>query len=89
LGDILANRKFSLYDIEQFIKEAGAEKVTEDAVEALERELSRFAETVTDNAIKYANHAKRKKLIKKSDIILVKHETSIKNLDISKAYREK
>ena len=34
----MSERKFSLYDIEQFIREAGAERVTEDAVQDLERD---------------------------------------------------
>ena len=38
----MGERGFSLYDIEQFIREAGAEKVTEDAVMNLERELEKL-----------------------------------------------
>ncbi len=66
----MAERKFSLYDVEQFIREAGAEKVTEDAVLDLEKELEKLAEKLTNKAIRYAEHAGRKKLIKKSDILL-------------------
>jgi len=64
--------KISLYDVEQFIREAGAEKVTEDAVRDLEEELEKLAQTIADNAVKYANHAGRRKLIKRSDIVLAK-----------------
>ncbi|MDE1861019.1 MAG: NFYB/HAP3 family transcription factor subunit [Candidatus Micrarchaeota archaeon] len=66
------DRKFSLYDIEQFIREAGAERVTEDAVRDLEAELEKFTETLTKKAITYANHAGRTKLIKREDVLLIK-----------------
>ena len=66
----MANRKFSLYDIEQFIREAGAERITEDAVTGLEKEIARFAEQIANNAMKYAKHAGRKKLIRSADILL-------------------
>ena len=68
----MVSRKFSLYDIEQFIREAGAERVTEDAVMDLERELEKLAESITNNALKYAEHAGRRKLIRRSDILLTK-----------------
>lgn len=66
------DREFSLYDIEQFFREAGAEKVTEDAVLNLEKELAKLADKVTGKAIRYAAHAGRKKLIKKEDILLTR-----------------
>ncbi|MEM3228402.1 MAG: NFYB/HAP3 family transcription factor subunit [Candidatus Micrarchaeaceae archaeon] len=65
-------RQFSLYDIEHFIREAGAERVTEDAVERLEKELERLAEMLTDKAVVYAKHAGRSALIRKSDVLLAK-----------------
>jgi histone H3/H4 len=68
----LAERGFSLYDIEQFIREAGAERVTEDAVVDLELELERLTEKIADRALKYAKHAGRNKLIRGSDVLLVK-----------------
>ena len=40
----MSDREFSLYDIEQFLREAGAEKVTEDAVLNLEKELAKLAD---------------------------------------------
>lgn len=70
----MSNRGFSLYDIEQFIREAGAEKVTEDAVLDLEKELERLTEKIANKAMRYAMHAGRKKLIKDSDILLLKKE---------------
>jgi histone H3/H4 len=63
------NRKFSLYDVEQFIREAGAERISEDAVLDLEMELENFADSIAQEAIKYAEHAGRK-LIKSEDILL-------------------
>ncbi len=65
-------RKFSLYDIEQFMREAGATRITEDAVVDLERELSKLAEKLTDEALDYARHAGRSKLIRRTDILLLK-----------------
>lgn len=66
----MGGRRFSLYDIEQFIREAGAEKVTEDAVVDLEKELEKLCDTVTKKAMRYAEHAGRKKLIREEDIML-------------------
>lgn len=67
------NSKFSLYDIEQFIREAGAERVTEDAVRALDRELEKLAETVAKRAMRYAEHAGRRKLIRSADVRLLSY----------------
>ena len=63
-------RAYSLYDVEQFIREAGAERVTEDAVLNLERELEKLTEVLAHKAILYAAHAGRRKLIKRKDIML-------------------
>lgn len=65
-------RKFSLYDIEPFIKEAGAERVTEDAVLELEIEIEKLAEKLANRAMRYAEHAGRRKLIRTEDVILTK-----------------
>jgi histone H3/H4 len=72
VGNYLSERKFSLYDVEQFLREAGAERVTEDAVLNLERQLEKLAERMAHNAIGYARHAGRKKLIKRSDVLLLR-----------------
>ncbi len=64
-------KKFSMYDIEALIKEAGAERVTEDAVLELEKELERLTEKIGKKAFKYARHAGRQKLIKKDDVLLL------------------
>ena len=68
----MGERAFSLYDVEQFIREAGAERVTEDAVLDLERELEKLTETLANRAIRYAAHAGRRRLIKKNDVLLVR-----------------
>jgi histone H3/H4 len=68
----MSDREFSLYDVEQFLREAGDERVTEDAVLNLERELAKLADKVTNKAIKYAAHAGRKKLIRREDILLTR-----------------
>ncbi len=65
-------RKFSLYDIEPFIKEAGAERITEDAVLELEIEIEKLAENLTKRAMRYAEHAGRRKLIRTEDVILTR-----------------
>ena len=70
----MGGRGFSLYDVEQFIREAGAEKITEDAVLDLEKELERLTERIANKALRYARHAGRKRLIKSSDIMLLKKE---------------
>ncbi len=72
----MSERKFSLYDIEQFIREAGAEKVTEDAVLDLERELEKLADSIANRAMRYAEHAGRRKLIRRSDILLTGPEST-------------
>ena len=68
----MGERIFSLYEIEQFIREAGADRVTEDAVRDLEREIEKLANTVTKSALKYAQHAGRKRLIRTADVRLTK-----------------
>ena len=68
----MSQRRFSLYDVEQFLREAGAEKVTEDAVLNLERELENLSDKIASKAMRYAAHAGRKKLIKKEDILLTR-----------------
>ncbi len=59
-----------MYDVEQFIREAGAEKVNERAVICLERELKETADHLVELAATYANHAGRTAVIKRSDVVL-------------------
>ena len=63
----MKNRAFSLYDIEEFLKEAGAERVNERAVVSLEKELEDTVNEMVDEARVYAQYAGRK-LIKDTDI---------------------
>jgi histone H3/H4 len=69
----LGDRAFSLYDMEEFLKEAGAERVTEDAVLNLERELEKLTQSVANKALRYAAHAGRRKLINKNDVMLTRN----------------
>ena len=64
-------RAFSLYDIEVFLKDAGAEKINENAIDVFEKELEETVNEVVKNAKTYANYAGRKKLIKKADVELI------------------
>ena len=59
-----------MYDIEQFLREAGAERINEKAVISLERELQDTVNELVYDASMYANYAGRRKLIKISDIKL-------------------
>ncbi|MDE1856213.1 MAG: NFYB/HAP3 family transcription factor subunit [Candidatus Micrarchaeota archaeon] len=70
----MGKRGFSLYDIEQLMKDSGAEFISEDAVVDLEQELERMTEKIANRALSFAKHAGRNKLIKKSDILLTERE---------------
>jgi histone H3/H4 len=74
-------RAFSLYDVEQFLREAGAERINEKAVISLEKELQDTVNEIVNEASIYANYAGRKKLINVSDI-----ELANKGRRISKNY---
>ncbi|MCL4383076.1 MAG: NFYB/HAP3 family transcription factor subunit [Candidatus Marsarchaeota archaeon] len=63
--------KLSFYDIEQFLRDAGAEKINEGAVDVFEKELEETVDELIKKAKIYANYAGRKKLIKDSDIKLI------------------
>ena len=63
-------RCFSLYDIEEYLKEVGAEKVSEKAVVGFEAELEEMVKELLGEAEFYANYAGRKKLITNSDLTL-------------------
>lgn len=67
------NRLFSLYDVEQFLKDAGAEKVSEKAVVSLEKELQKTVTGLVEEATMYANYAGRTKTINASDVHLTQH----------------
>lgn len=61
---------FSLYDVERFLRDAGAERINEKAVISLERELQDTVNELVDEAAIYANYAGRKRVIDASDIQL-------------------
>lgn len=68
LGVRLAKRVFSLYDIEQFLKDEGAERVNENAVATLAKELEDTVKELVSEAQVYANYAGRTKVIRRSDV---------------------
>lgn len=57
--------------METLLKKAGADRVSEDAKDALKEILEREAETIAKEAMKFALHAGRK-TIKGSDVRLAK-----------------
>lgn len=65
-------RGFSYYNIEQFLREAGAERINEKAVVTFEEELRSMANELINEAEMYAKYAGRKKVITNSDIDMVK-----------------
>ncbi|MEM3202544.1 MAG: hypothetical protein QXS81_05550 [Candidatus Micrarchaeaceae archaeon] len=65
-------KAFSYYDIEEFLKEAGAERVNEKAVMSFEAELEGYMKELASEAKIFANHAGRSKKITNSDIKLAK-----------------
>ncbi len=62
-------RGLSLYEIEEYLKDAGAEKISEDAVFTFEKEIEKMADELMGFASIFANYAGRKSLIKGSDIV--------------------
>lgn len=67
---MVRKRAFSLYDIEQFLKDAGAEKTDERAVRSFGNELENTVKVLVEDAALYANYAGRRRVIKRSDIEL-------------------
>lgn len=63
-------RGFSLYDMEQFFRDVGAERVNEKAIVSMEQELRETVQELIEDASMYASYAGRNKLIKHSDILL-------------------
>lgn len=66
----MQKRGFSLYDIELFLREAGADKINASAVISLEKEIESTINDLLKDAELYANYAGRSRLIKASDIKL-------------------
>ncbi|MBU5574965.1 MAG: NFYB/HAP3 family transcription factor subunit [Candidatus Aenigmatarchaeota archaeon] len=57
--------------IAELIKQAGAERVSDDAAKALSEILTEIGIKISKDAIKFANHAKRK-TIRREDIELAR-----------------
>ncbi len=81
---MVKKRVFSLYDIEQFLKDAGAAKVTEKAAISLERELQDTVNGLVSEATFYANYAGRKRTINNSDLALARNVGNGKGRLVSK-----
>lgn len=64
----MEQKRFSLYDIEQFLRDAGAERVNEKAVQSFEEELESTVKELVDEAEVYAKYAGRERLVTNSDI---------------------
>lgn len=77
-GDVMARHAFSLYDIEEFLRDAGAEKVNERAVISFEEELENTLNDLLNEAEKYANYAGRRNLIKRGDVKLLNNGNATK-----------
>ena len=56
--------------MEQFLKDAGAERINEKAVVSLEKELNDTVRQLVEDAQVYANYAGRKRMIKRADVAL-------------------
>lgn len=67
----MKQRGFSLYDVEEFLKNAGAERINENAVACLEREIEETVKDMVGEARVYANYAGRKALIRHADVELI------------------
>ncbi len=74
----MARHAFSLYDIEEFLRDAGAEKVNERAVISFEEELENTLNDLLNEAEKYANYAGRRNLIKRGDVKLLNNGNATK-----------
>jgi len=65
----LSKRLIPLAAMEQIMKQAGAERVSDKAKAALKEVLEEYAKTVASDAVKFALHAGRK-TVKAGDIKL-------------------
>lgn len=57
-----------LAPLKRVMKQAGAERVGEDGVEAMRDVIEEEIEELTENAVTFANHAGRK-TVKKEDVL--------------------
>jgi histone H3/H4 len=67
----LQKREFSFYDIELFLREAGAKRIDERTMSRFERQMEEDLTQLLEEAKVYANHAGRSTVIKTSDINLI------------------
>jgi histone H3/H4 len=70
-GVYLNKKGFSYYDIEQFLREAGAEKINEKAIVSFEEELESTVKELANEAVMYAKYAGRNMLITDCDVDMV------------------
>lgn len=64
----MQEKKFSYYDIEQFLRDAGAERINEKAIRSFEEELKDAISELVEGAEIYAHHAGRTHMVTNSDI---------------------
>ncbi len=64
----MQEKRFSYYDIEQFLREAGAGRINEKAIKSFEEELKDTVSELVERAEVYANHAGRTRMVTNSDI---------------------
>ncbi len=62
------SRAFAKARVERVIREAGAERVSGDAVDKLNKQLEAYCYTLAKSAVEIARHAKRK-TVKDTDLI--------------------
>ncbi len=65
-------RAFSYYDVEKFLRDAGAERINEKAVVSFEEELQNTVKELVSEAEIYAKYAGRNRTITDSDIRMAK-----------------
>ena len=66
-------RSFAWSPVRKLMKKSGANIVARDAVEKLIIDLEKTAQTLTKKALKFAEHAKRKKISKEDMDLAIKY----------------